>query len=123
MNEEPINSLISHLLTNTLQCSHASARSRDIGQNGCFQFANVNVDSMRYFQITDFTHIHRMSNPIDYIRSVYQNLGRDTRLMTLPQDGTPLHLSMIEYFTRFRNDILQRAKLTCFEELTVFHLL
>jgi hypothetical protein len=30
---------------------------------------------------------------------------------------------MIEYFTRFRDDILQRAKLTCFEELTVFHLL
>ena len=43
--------------------------------------------------------------------------------MTLPQDGTPLHISMIEYFTRFRDDILQRAKLTCFEELTVFHLL
>ena len=41
----------------------------------------------------------------------------------LPQDGTPLHISMIEYFTRFRDDILQRAKLTCFEELTVFHLL
>jgi hypothetical protein len=30
---------------------------------------------------------------------------------------------MIEYFTRFRDDILQRAKLTCYEELTVFHLL
>jgi hypothetical protein len=30
---------------------------------------------------------------------------------------------MIKYFTRFRDDILQRAKLTCFEELTVFHLL
>jgi orotate phosphoribosyltransferase-like protein len=30
---------------------------------------------------------------------------------------------MIEYFTRCRDDILQRAKLTCFEELTVFHLL
>ena len=43
--------------------------------------------------------------------------------MTLPQDGTPLHISMMEYFTRFRDDILQRAKLTCFEELTVFHLL
>ena len=41
----------------------------------------------------------------------------------VPQDGTPLHISMIEYFTRFRDDILQRAKLTCFEELTVFHLL
>ena len=39
--------------------------------------------------------------------------------MTLPQDGTPLHISMIEYFTRFRDD----AKLTCFEELPVFHLL
>ena len=43
--------------------------------------------------------------------------------MTLPQDGTPLHISMIEYFTRFRDDILQHAKPTCFEDLTVFHLL
>ncbi len=82
--------------------------------------ANVNVDSVCYFQTTDFTHLHRMSILIDYIRSVYQNLGRDTRLMTLPQEGT---ISMIEYFTRFRDDILQHAKLTCFEELTVFHLL
>jgi hypothetical protein len=57
------------------------------------------------------------------IRSVYRNLGNDTKLMTLPQDGTPLHISMIEYFTRFRDDILQHAKPTCFEELTVFHLL
>jgi hypothetical protein len=64
-----------------------------------------------------------MSNLIDYIRGVYRDLGKDTRLMTLPQDGTPLHISMIEYFTRFRDDILQRAKLTCFDELTVFHLL
>jgi len=30
---------------------------------------------------------------------------------------------MIEYYTRFRDDILQCANLTCFEELTVFHLL
>jgi hypothetical protein len=87
------------------------------------KFANVNVGSVRYFQTTDFTHLHRMSNLIDYIRSVYQDLGKDTRLMTLPQDGTPLHISMIEYFTRFRDDILQCAKLTCFDELTVFHLL
>ena len=41
----------------------------------------------------------------------------------LPQDGTPLHISMIEYFTRFRDDILQNAKPTCFKALTVFHLL
>jgi hypothetical protein len=77
------------------------------------KFANVNVDSVHYFQTTDFTHFHRMSNLIDYIRSVYRDLGKDT----------PLHISMIEYFTRFRDDILQCAKLTCFDELTVFHLL
>ena len=47
----------------------------------------------------------------------------NTRLMTLPQEGIPVHKSMIEYFTRFRDDILQHAKPTCFEELTVFHLL
>jgi len=87
------------------------------------KFANVNVDSVRYFQTTDFTHLHGMSNLIDYIRSVYRDLGKDTRLMTLPQDGTLLHISMIEYFTKFRDDILQRAKLICFDELAVFHLL
>jgi len=87
------------------------------------KFADVNVDSVRYFQTTDFTHLHRMSNLIDYIRSVYRDLGKDTRLMTLRQDGTPLHISMIKYFTKFRDDILQRAKLTCFNELIVFHLL
>ena len=45
--------------------------------------------------------------------------------MTLPlsQDGIPVHISMIQYLTRFRDDILQHAKPTCFEELTVFHLL
>ena len=87
------------------------------------KFANVNVDLVHYFQTTDFTHLHLMSNLIDYIRSVYRNLGKDTRLITLPQNGTPLHISMIEYFTKFRDDILQRAKLTCFDEVTVFHLL
>ena len=64
-----------------------------------------------------------MINPIDYIRSVYRNLGKDTKLKKLPQDGISVHTSMIEYFTRFRDDILQHAKPTCFEELTVFHLL
>jgi hypothetical protein len=64
------------------------------------KFANVNVDSVRYFQTTDFTHLlHQMSNFIDYNRSVYRDLGKDTRLMTLTQDGIPLHISMIEYFT------------------------
>jgi len=87
------------------------------------KFANVNVDPVCYFQTTDFTYLHRMSNLIDYIRSMYRDLGKDTRLMTLPQDSTPLHISMIEYFTRFRDDILQHAKQTCFDELTVFHLL
>ena len=87
------------------------------------KFANVNVDLVHHFQTTDFTHLHLMSNLIDYIRSVYRNLGKDTRLITLPQNGTPLHISMIEYFTKFRDDILQRAKLTCFDEVTVFHLL
>jgi hypothetical protein len=91
--------------------------------NAVMQSQGNLLRGVNYFQTTDFTHLHRMSNLIDYIRSVYRIHGRDTRLMTLSQDGTPLHISMIEYFTRFRDDILQRAKLTCFEELTVFHLL
>jgi hypothetical protein len=64
-----------------------------------------------------------MSYLIDYIRSVYWDLGKDTKLMTLPQDGIPVHILMIKYFTRFRDDILQHAKSTRFEELTLFHLL
>jgi hypothetical protein len=43
--------------------------------------------------------------------------------LPLPQDGIPVHISMIQYFTRFRDDILQHAKPNCFEELTVCHLL
>ena len=54
---------------------------------------------------------------------MYRNLGKNKRLMTLPQEGIPVHISMIEYFTRLRDDILQHAKQTCFNELTVFHLL
>jgi hypothetical protein len=35
----------------------------------------LHVDSLRYFQTTDFTRLfHRMSNLIEYIRSVYRNL-------------------------------------------------
>jgi hypothetical protein len=86
------------------------------------KFANVNVEYVRYFQTTDFTHLHRMSNLIEYTRLVYQTHGKDTRLMTLPQHGIPVHISMIKYFTRFRDDILQCAKLTCFEDITVKHL-
>jgi hypothetical protein len=60
----------------------------------------LHVDSVHYFQTTDFTHLHRMSNLIEYITSVYGNLGKDTKLMTLPQDGNPVHIMMIKYFTR-----------------------
>ena len=50
--------------------------------------------------------------------------------MMPPQDGTPVHISMINYFTRFSDNILQHtidfkkiiAKPTCFKELTVFSL-
>jgi hypothetical protein len=55
-----------------------------------------------YFQTSDFTHLHQMSGLIDYIRSLYQICDKNTRLMTLPQDGPPEHISMINYFTRLR---------------------
>ena len=91
----------------------------------------ANVHSVRYFETTAFTHLHQMSNLIDYIRSVYQIRGKDMKLMTLPQDRTCVHISMINHFTKFRDDILQHTidfkkiieKPTNFEELTVFHLL
>ena len=35
------------------------------------KFANVNVDFLHYFQTTDFTHLHQMSNLIEYMRSLY----------------------------------------------------
>ena len=89
----------------------------------------ANVHSVRYFETTAFTHLHQMSNLIDYIRSVYQIRGKDMKLMTLPQDRTCVHISMINHFTKFRDDILQHTidsneiieKPTCFEEVTVFH--
>jgi hypothetical protein len=31
----------------------------------------ANFHSVYYFQTTEFTHLHRMSNLIDYIRSMY----------------------------------------------------
>jgi hypothetical protein len=40
------------------------------------KFANVNVDSVRYFQTTDFTHLHRMSNLIDYQECVSKSWQR-----------------------------------------------
>jgi hypothetical protein len=43
--------------------------------------------------------------------------------MTLPQDGTPLRNSVIKYFTRYKDDILQHAKSTGYEDLTVFDLI
>ena len=75
-------------------------------------------ENCTYFQDTDFIELHFGSGEdlIEYIRSVYQTHGKDTKMMTLP-------ISMIEYFTRFRDDILQCAKLTCFEDITVKHLL
>ena len=57
----------------------------------------LHVDLVHYFQTTDINHLHRMSNLIEYIRSVYGNLGKDTKLMTLPQDGIPVHIMMIKY--------------------------
>jgi len=68
-----------------------------------------------YFQDTDFT-FGRGEDLIGYIRSVYRTHGKDTKMMTLP-------ISMIEYFTGFRDDILQCAKLTCFEDISVKHIL
>jgi len=89
----------------------------------------VNINSGHYFRTTDSIHLHRISNLIDYIWGVYRSSGKDTRLMTMSQDGLSMHISMIIYFTRFRDDILQHTidsneiieKPTCFKEVTVFH--
>jgi hypothetical protein len=51
--------------------------------------------------------------------------------MSLPEDGPVEHVSMINCFTRFRDEIFRHtidskrniAKPTCLEELTVCHLL
>ncbi len=40
------------------------------------KFANANVDCVRYFQTTDFTHLHRMSNLIDYQECVSKSWQR-----------------------------------------------
>ena len=40
------------------------------------KFANINVDSVRYFQTTDFTHLHRMSN-LMYVSKSWQRYEID----------------------------------------------
>jgi hypothetical protein len=86
-----------------------SAVAEFLGVNKCSYFCNFETTTSRDF--------------INYIRSLYRDLGKDTRLMTLPQDGTTLRNSMIVYFTTYKDDILQSAKSTGLADLTVFDLL
>jgi len=76
----------------------------DDNEEGIFDFDLNDVEGMSEYELMRLQKIRR----------------NESKLTSLGLIGG---MMSTKYFTRFRDDILQRAKLTCFEELTVFHLL
>ena len=65
-----------------------------------------------------------MKNQITYLKTMNVEDKMNTRLVMLARDGTPGHVHMINYFTKYRNEIFQYAiiisdaKPSSIEELT-----
>ena len=70
----------------------------------------------------------KMKNLINYITRMDMEYKANTRLDMLTRDGSPGHVHMINYFTKYRNEIFQYAiiksdaKPSSIEELTILHL-
>ena len=70
----------------------------------------------------------KMKNLINYITRMDMEYKANTRLDMLTRDGSPGHVHMINYFTKYRNEIFQYAiiksdaKPSSIEELTISHL-
>ena len=70
-----------------------------------------------------------MKNQITYLKTMNVEDKMNTRLVMRARDGTPGHVHMINYFTKYRNEIFQYAiiisdaKPSSIEELTfsLFH--
>jgi hypothetical protein len=69
-----------------------------------------------------------MKNLITYLKTMNVEDKMNTRLDMLARDGSPGHIHMINYFTKYRNEIFQYAiiksdaKPSSIEELTILHL-
>jgi hypothetical protein len=69
-----------------------------------------------------------MKNLINYIKSMSVEYKVNTRLDMLAQDGSPRHIHLINYFTKYRDEIFQYAifksdaKPNSKKELTILHL-
>jgi hypothetical protein len=91
--------------------------------NSMANFAKV--DSVHYFQTTDFTQLHRTRCLTDCIRCSFPICGKKMTLMLLPEDGPVEHVLII---SPVQGQHLQHtidsksiiAKPTCFKEITVF---
>jgi hypothetical protein len=70
----------------------------------------------------------KMKNLITYLKTMNVEDKMNTRLDMLTRDGSPGHVHMINYFTKYRNEIFQYAiiksdvKPSSIEELTISHL-
>ena len=70
----------------------------------------------------------KMKNLITYLKTMNVEDKMNTRLDMLARDGSPGHVHMINYFTKYRNEIFQYANIkadakpSCIEELTILHL-
>jgi hypothetical protein len=70
----------------------------------------------------------KMKNLITYFNTMNVEDKMNTRLDMLARDGSPGHVHMINYFTKYRNEIFQYAiiksdaKPSSIEELTILHL-
>jgi hypothetical protein len=70
----------------------------------------------------------KMKNLITYLKTMNVEDKMNTRLDMLARDGSPGHIHMINYFTKYRNEIFQYAiiksdaKPSSIEELTILHL-
>jgi hypothetical protein len=87
---------------------------------------------MNYFQ-QQWSHARKakgdkMKNLITYLKTMNVEDKMNTRLDMLTRDGSPGHIHMINYFTKYRNEIFQYAiiksdaKPSSIEELTFLHL-
>jgi hypothetical protein len=87
---------------------------------------------MNYFQ-QQSSHARKakgdkMKNLITYLKTMNVEDKMNTRLDMLTRDGSPGHIHMINYFTKYRNEIFQYAiiksdaKPSSIEELTFLHL-
>jgi len=100
--------------------------------NAVMQSQGNLLRDVNYFQ-QRWSHAHKakgdkMKNLINYITRMDMEYKANTTLDMLTRDGSPGHVHMINYFTKYRNEIFQYAiiksdaKPSCIVELTISHL-